>query len=46
VKERVVIHLKDGLVPLPDGWSIEEAIRVLKEVGHTIKEVSGQGVAA
>ena len=44
---KVVIHLRGGgIVPLPEGWELEDALRVLKEVGHIIKEIEGQEVAA
>ncbi len=45
--KKVVIHLKGGgIVPLPEGWELEAVLRVLREVGHSIKEIEGQEVAA
>jgi len=35
-----VVYLKDGgKVPVPEGWTLEELIQVLKEVGHEVVEV-------
>ena len=37
-----VVCLKDGKVPIPEGWTLEEVIRVLKEVGHEVVEVKAE----
>lgn len=35
-----VVYLKGGVkVPVPEGWTLEEVIRVLREVGHEVVEV-------
>mgnify|MGYP003629001138 CR=1 FL=1 len=38
-----VIHTKTGKAPLPKGWALEEAIEVLREVGHTITNITTDG---
>jgi hypothetical protein len=44
----LTIFIKDqdgaeGHVPLPEGWTLEEAIEVLREVGHEILRVTCEG---
>jgi hypothetical protein len=42
----VIIYTDRGTIPLPEGWTVEEAIKVLEEVGHTILRISEEPVRA
>ena len=34
--EQVTVYTDKGTVPVPEGWTIEEIIKLLEEVGHTV----------
>ena len=42
----MIIYTDKGTVPLPEGWTVEQAIKLLEEVGHTILRVSEEPVRA
>jgi hypothetical protein len=37
--DRQIIYTSIGTVPLPDGWTVEEAIAALIEAGHKILRI-------
>ena len=39
----MTIYTDIGVVPLPEGWTLEEAIALLEEVGHTILRWGEEG---
>jgi len=47
-KETVMVIYTDiGFAPIPEGWSLERAVEVLRWAGHTVLriEVNGKDVA-
>lgn len=40
----MVIYLEGGKVPLPEGWTLEEAVRVLRSMNHVVLRVEAKGV--
>ncbi len=40
-----IIHTDKGKAPLPKGWTLEQAIAVLREAGHTITNITIDGKA-
>lgn len=41
----MIIYLANGKAPLPEGWSLETAVRVLREMGHEVLRVEASGRA-
>ena len=39
MKNKAVVVIKSGLVPVPEGWDLESVLRTLKETGHEVTEV-------
>ena len=39
----IVIHTHTGKAPLPKGWTLERAVQVLREMGHTITHFTHDG---
>ncbi len=39
----IIIHLQDGKVPLPEAWTLERAVEVLRETHHSILRIEAQG---
>jgi len=39
LKEKPVVVIKNGLVPVPEGWDLKSVLKTLKSVGHEIQEV-------
>lgn len=43
MEKPIIIHLAEGVVPLPEGWTLERAIEVLRETNHSILRIEAQG---
>ena len=43
----MVIYTDIGFVPIPEGWTLERAVEVLRGAGHTVLriKVNGEDVA-
>lgn len=39
MKNKAVVVVKNGLVPVPEGWDLESVLKTLEKVGHEVKEV-------
>lgn len=35
----MVIYTNIGKVPLPEGWTLERAVEVLREAGHSVQRI-------
>jgi hypothetical protein len=40
--QNMVIYTDIGKTPLPEGWTLERAVAVLREVGHTVLHIEAQ----
>jgi hypothetical protein len=38
----MVIYTDIGKTPLPEGWTLEQILRVLHEVGHTVLRIEAK----
>jgi hypothetical protein len=38
----MVIYTDIGKTPLPEGWTLEQILRVLREVGHTVLRIEAK----
>jgi hypothetical protein len=38
----MVIYTDIGKTPLPEGWTLEQAIEVLREAGHTVLRIEAK----
>ncbi len=38
----MVIYTDIGKTPLPEGWTLERAVEVLREVGHTVLHIEAK----
>ena len=39
----MIIYLANGKVPLPEGWTLENAVQVLREMGHDVLRIEASG---
>ena len=39
MKNKTVVVVKNGLVPVPEGWDLESVLRTLEKAGHEVKGV-------
>jgi len=35
----MVIYTDKGKAPLPEGWTLERAVEVLREAGHSVQRI-------
>jgi hypothetical protein len=40
----MVIYTNAGKVPVPEGWALERAVEVLRELGHKVLKATDDGV--
>ena len=38
----MVIYTDIGKTPLPEGWTLERAVEVLREMGHTVLHIEAK----